>query len=99
MSELQTPAPDGFLPGLSPRGGWFSDFEFHDGGLTVHKTGTQIRLDATLIGECLIWLGYHLIVRARSWAGHLGHPRQAAALVPDLGGHGLERLPHGQDGR
>ena len=68
MSELETPAPDRFLPGLSPRGGWFTDFEFHDGGLTVHKTGTQIRLDATLISECLIWFGYHLMVRARSWA-------------------------------
>nr|QQZ51203.1 hypothetical protein JKL49_08865 [Phenylobacterium glaciei] len=68
MSELQSPAPDGFLPGLSPKGGWFSDFEFHEGGLTVHKTGTKIRLDGALIGECLNWFGYHLIVRARSWA-------------------------------
>ena len=67
MSELQTRAPEGFLPGLSPKGGWFSDFEFHRGGLTVHKTGTEIGLDGALIGECLNWFGYHLIVRARSW--------------------------------
>ena len=67
MSELQTRAPEGFMPGLSPKGGWFSDFAFHPGGLTVHKTGTKIRLDATLIGECLNWFGYHIIVRARSW--------------------------------
>lgn len=68
MSELQTPSP--LMPGasgLSPKGGWFSDFQFHPGGLTVHKTGTKIALDATLIGECLNWFGYHLIVRARSW--------------------------------
>lgn len=68
MSELQTPSP--LMPGasgLSPKGGWFSDFQFHRGGLTVHKTGTKIALDATLIGECLNWFGYHLIVRARSW--------------------------------
>lgn len=68
MSELQTPSP--LLPGgasLSPKGGWFSDFQFHPGGLTVHKTGTKIALDATLVGECLNWFGYHLIVRARSW--------------------------------
>ncbi len=84
MSELQTRAPEGFLPGLSPKGGWFSDFQFHDGGLTVHKTGTKIRLDGTLIGECLNWFGYHVIVRARSWAlAATRSPGAAIWFTPD----------------
>ena len=57
------------------RGFWFSDFRFHRGRVLVEKTGADIALDATLIGEALVWFGYHLIVRVRSLLMLLARPK------------------------
>jgi hypothetical protein len=32
----------------------------------VRNTGADLALDRVLIGECLVWLGYHMIIRARA---------------------------------
>jgi len=52
---------------LKGRGFWLRDFRLKDGRVEVFDTGADLTLDRTLIGECLVWFGYHMIVRARSW--------------------------------
>jgi hypothetical protein len=49
------------------RGFWFSDFHIARGRVKVFDTGADLTLDRTLVGEALVWFGYHLVVRARSW--------------------------------
>ncbi|CAN5125760.1 hypothetical protein BH09PSE2_BH09PSE2_18900 [soil metagenome] len=56
-------------------GSWFADFIFARGRIKVRQTGADLPLDQALIGEALIWSGYHLIVRARSWWMALRRPR------------------------
>jgi len=50
---------------------WLSDFNITGGRLHVRDTGADLVLNATLAGEALVWLGYHVIVRLRSWAMRL----------------------------
>ncbi|MDP3659838.1 hypothetical protein [Phenylobacterium sp.] len=49
------------------RGFWFRDFRIRRGRVRVFDTGADLALDRTLVREAAIWLGYHLVVRARSW--------------------------------
>lgn len=49
------------------RGFWFSDFRIARGRVKVFDTGADLALDRTLIGEALVWFGYHVVVRARAW--------------------------------
>lgn len=60
--------------GTAGRGFWGSDFEIGRGRVRVLETGADLALDRTLIGEALVWLGYHLVVRARSWWMALARP-------------------------
>lgn len=48
-------------------GAWYADFGYASGRVKVRKTGADLALDGTLVGEALVWFGYHLIVRLRSW--------------------------------
>lgn len=43
-------------------GGWRDDFTFRAGRVQVKKTGADLKLDAVLLGECLLWFAYHLMV-------------------------------------
>ena len=45
---------------------WLGAFEWCDGRIRLRKTGNSAALDARLLAEVAIWLGYHVIVRARS---------------------------------
>jgi len=49
------------------RGAWMSDFQVRGGRVEVFDTGADLRLDGTLLGEIAVWLGYHAVVRLRSW--------------------------------
>ncbi|MDB5459214.1 MAG: hypothetical protein JWO72_955 [Caulobacteraceae bacterium] len=66
-------APDARASAASPpprrpgRGAWLSDFRFSGGRVQVFDTGADLKLDRTLIGEALVWLGYHAAVRLRAW--------------------------------
>ena len=43
-------------------GGWRDDFTFRAGRVQVKKTGADLKLDAVLLGECLLWFAYHVMV-------------------------------------
>jgi hypothetical protein len=49
-------------------GFWGGDFALGGGRVQVRDTGADLKLDATLLGEVAVWMGYHVLVRARSWA-------------------------------
>ncbi|WP_207801792.1 hypothetical protein [Phenylobacterium hankyongense] len=74
-SSLRTPHPEreagGPLRVPRRRGSWLSDFRFAKGRVEVFDTGADLVLDRTLVGEALVWFGYHLVVRARSWTMRL----------------------------
>ena len=53
---------------------WNSDFKYSDGRVRVLDTGADLKLDRTLVGEAVIWFGYHAVVRARSWLMRLARP-------------------------
>jgi hypothetical protein len=74
MAALDPAGPQARLPRSPRRATWLSDFSVSNGRLKVHDTGADLALDATLIGEALVWLGYHVIVRVRSWAMRLARP-------------------------
>ncbi|MET0274608.1 MAG: hypothetical protein ABW360_16600, partial [Phenylobacterium sp.] len=63
--DKRTPAVSA-RPGRN-RGFWFSDFHIARGRVKVFDTGADLSLDRTLAGEAVIWFGYHLVVRIRSW--------------------------------
>ena len=70
MSEAAIDDAKAATAAIQPRSrdeGWASDFRFLPGRVQVLDTGADLALNGTLIGEALVWLGYHLVVRARAW--------------------------------
>ena len=65
---------DAAIPARPPRGSWLSDFGVSGGRVKVFDTGADLVLDRVLIGEILVWLGFHLVVRVRSWVLRLLRP-------------------------
>lgn len=48
------------------RRNWLGAFALRDGRVVLRKTGNSAAVDARLVAEVAIWLGYHFIVRARA---------------------------------
>lgn len=65
---------------------WLAAFAWRNGRIVLRKTGNSAAVDARLVAEVAIWLGYHLIVRARALWLALGRPGPAPRIwfVPDV---------------
>lgn len=46
---------------------WLNDFSFRRGRVFIRDTGIEVVLDRQLVSDALVWFGYHLVVRAKSW--------------------------------
>lgn len=67
-AEVVDPAP-------RRRGGWWlADFRFAGGRVRVLDTAANLEIDRHLIGDALVWLGFHVIVRTRAWLMLLLNP-------------------------
>ena len=69
---------------LSSRGPWWSDFAVSGGRIRLRKSGTGLRLDATLIVDAAKWFGWWLAVLWASRAARAAGDRRPAILFqPD----------------
>lgn len=63
---------------------WLNDFSFRRGRVFIRDTGVDITLDRQLISDVLVWFGYHLVVRAKSWwTGSSQRRRRTIWFEPD----------------
>lgn len=63
---------------------WTSDFHFEGGRVKVRTTGADLALDGGLLADCMLWLGYYVPIRLRSWWMRLASPGPRIWFTPDI---------------